>query len=252
MSRKPTTERFTGRASYYARYRPSYPRRLVDDLFTRGVIPQGGKVADLGSGTGIFSELLLERGLTVYAVEPNDDMRRTAEERLSGRKGFVSVRGLAESTGLRDHSVDVATAAQAYHWFEPIATRKELRRILVPPCWVVLLWNERQVEADEFSIRYEELVNEFSAEHAGIERNKEDPERIFGDSPLERLTYQNNRELDLEGLKGMAASVSYLPAPGHAGHEEFCSRLEDLFARSESGGMVTVRLRTECCFGHLG
>lgn len=208
-------------------------------------------MADLGSGTGIFSELLLERGLTVYAVEPNDDMRRMAEERLRGRKGFISVKGSAESTGLEDRSVDAAMAAQAYHWFEPTATRKELRRILVPPCWVVLLWNERQVEADEFSRGYEELVNAFSAEHAGIERNKQDPERIFGDPPFERLTYQNDRELDLDDLKGMAASVSYLPAPGQSGHEEFCSRLERLFARSERGGKVIIRLRTECCFGRL-
>ncbi|MGD1060869.1 MAG: class I SAM-dependent methyltransferase [Methanomassiliicoccales archaeon] len=251
MKEKPTTERFTGRASYYARWRPSYPRRLIDDLLEREVIPHGGRVADLGSGTGIFTELLLERGLRVYAVEPNDDMRGFAEEALSRREGFVSVKGSAESTGLPDHSVDAATAAQAYHWFNPQETRDELRRILASGGWVILLWNERQVEADEFSKEYEGLVNEFSDEHAGIEKNKEDPQRIFGDSPFERLTYQNDRELDLNGLRGMAASVSYLPAPGKEGHEEFCARLERVFAVHERGRKVIVHLRTECCFGHL-
>ncbi len=251
MSGKPTTERFTGRAAYYAKYRPSYPKSLVDELLMLAVVPQDGRVADLGSGTGIFTELLLERGMTVYAVEPNDDMRHMAEERLSGLKGFVSVEGTAENTGLDDQSVDTATAAQSYHWFEPDATRRELRRILVPRGYVVLLWNERQMDVDQFGRDYEALVNEFSPEHASIEKRKEDPERIFADSLFERRTYANDRNLDLSGLKGMAASVSYLPAPGQKGYEEFCTRLEMLFARHERGGRVTVHLRTECCFGRL-
>ncbi len=251
MSGRPSTERFTGRAAYYARYRPSYPRSLLDDLVSLGAIPKEGRVADIGSGTGIFTKLLLDRGLTVFAVEPNDDMRHIAEELLSRTKGFVSVKGTAEGTGLEERSVDAVTAAQSYHWFESALTRKELRRILEPEGYVVLLWNERQVDADEFARGYESLVTEFSPEHAKIEDDKDDPGRIFGGSSFEKRTYRNDRRLDLDGLKGMAASVSYLPAPGQEGHEEFCSRLRALFDRHEREGGITVSLRTECCFGRL-
>jgi SAM-dependent methyltransferase len=251
MSERRTTERFTGRAAFYAKYRPGYPRALLDDLLDKGIIPSHGRVADLGAGTGIFTALLLERGLTVYAVEPNDDMRRAAEERLSGREGFFSVDGRAEGTGLPGGSIEAATAAQSYHWFEPEPTRAELRRILVPRGWVVLLWNERRKDQDEFSREYEDLVNDFSPEHATIERSKEDPRQIFEDLPFERLSYDNDRRLDLEWLSGAAASVSHLPKPGDATYDLFRARLDDLFARHERGGKVNVSMSTHCCFGRL-
>lgn len=73
--------RFSDRVANYIRYRPSYPPELVttilDELDNRGK----PLVADLGSGTGIFTQLLLERGLKVYAIEPNTNMR-LARKRL--------------------------------------------------------------------------------------------------------------------------------------------------------------------------
>jgi len=251
MSSTPVTERFTGRASFYAKHRPGYPARLLDDLFQNGVLHPGDRVADLGSGTGIFTELLLARGLRVFAVEPNDDMRLEAEGRLNARKGFTSVNGRAEATTLGSGSVEAATAAQSYHWFDPEPTRAELRRILVPDGWVVLLWNKRVKDKDDYSREYEELVTRYSPEHEGIESDKESPERILGSSRFEHRTYEHHRHLDLEAQKGMAASVSYLPAPGQHGYESFTDELERLFRRHAVDGKVTVYLRAECCFGRL-
>ncbi len=245
------TERFTGRASFYARHRPSYPVKLLDDLFESGVLHAGDRVADLGSGTGIFTELLLDRGMRVFAVEPNDDMRSEAESRLSERKGFVSVKGKAEATTLGSEAVDAVTAAQSYHWFDPEPTRKELRRILAPNGWVILLWNKRVTDKDEYSREYEELVTRYSPEHSGIEDDKESPERIFGSLRFEQRSYDHHRHLDLEAQKGMAASVSYLPVPGQERYEEFSRDLERIFHRNAIDGKVTVYLRAECCFGHL-
>ena len=251
MGGTPTTERFTGRASFYAKHRPSYPAKLLDDLFANGVMHAGDRVADLGSGTGIFTQLLLDRGLRVFAVEPNDDMRLEAEKRLASRKGFTSVKGKAEATSLRSESVDVVTAAQSYHWFDPEPTRSELRRILVPNGWVVLLWNKRVKDEDDYSREYEELVTRYSPDHAGIESDKESPERIFGSSRFEQMTYEHHRHLDLEAQKGMAASVSYLPIPGQDTYGSFIKELEEMFYRHAIDGKVTVYLQAECCFGHL-
>jgi ubiquinone/menaquinone biosynthesis C-methylase UbiE len=90
----------------------------------------GRVVADVGPGTGIFTRLLLETGARVIGIEPNGPMRAAAERRILGEPRFESKNGRAEATGLADASVDLVTAAQAFHWFEPSAARAEFVRIL--------------------------------------------------------------------------------------------------------------------------
>ncbi len=82
MIRKDPTKRFSDRIVNYVKYRPSYPSKLVDELQIKGVISSSSVIADIGSGTGIFTELLLKTGCQVYAIEPNCEMRVAAEKRL--------------------------------------------------------------------------------------------------------------------------------------------------------------------------
>lgn len=82
------TDRFTGKARAYAQGRPDYPASVVG-LLTRESRRENPRLADIGSGTGILSRAMLERGWTVYGVEPNDDMRKEAEKRLSAFPVFI-------------------------------------------------------------------------------------------------------------------------------------------------------------------
>jgi len=84
-------ERFSNKADIYKKYRPSYPKELIDYLYSQVGFRQDSIIADIGSGTGILSCLLLERGSLVYCVEPNADMRKVAEKDLSGFKNFTSI-----------------------------------------------------------------------------------------------------------------------------------------------------------------
>src|SRR5438445_9263545 len=99
-------ERFSNRVENYARYRPGYPREILSLLTNRHGLSAGATVADIGSGTGISSELFLSNGNIVFAVEPNALMRRAAEQRLGGNPRFRSIAGSAEASGLADKSVD--------------------------------------------------------------------------------------------------------------------------------------------------
>ena len=136
------TDRFTGKARAYAQGRPDYPASVVG-LLTRESRRENPRLADMGSGTGILSRAMLERGWTVYGVEPNDDMRKEAEKRLSAFPRFHSVAGTAERTGLPGASVDLVTAAQSFHWFDAAAFKRECRRILSGGGKVALIWNSR-------------------------------------------------------------------------------------------------------------
>jgi ubiquinone/menaquinone biosynthesis C-methylase UbiE len=126
---KDSTERFSDRANEYAIYRPKYPPACIDFLCNQFHLNNDSVVADIGSGTGILSQLLLEKGCAVVGVEPNADMRRMAEHQITSEK-FISVNGTAESTHLRDGSVDLITVAQAFHWVDPFRAKKEFKRIL--------------------------------------------------------------------------------------------------------------------------
>src|SRR5207245_10163082 len=104
-------------------------------------------VADVASGTGIFTRMLLDNNCRVFGVEPNAEMRRAAEEFLAEHSHFKSLNGTAESTTLPDHSVDIITAAQAAHWFDPGKARQEIVRILKPGGWAVLPWDDVRIHA---------------------------------------------------------------------------------------------------------
>src|SRR5918993_4084691 len=132
------TTRFSSRADAYAKYRPGYPAGVVEILKSECGLTADSVVADVGSGTGILTELLLKNGNRVFGIEPNEAMRLFSEEALKDYQQFESVNGSAEATALPDDSVDIVVAAQAFHWFDRQKTKREFRRILKQNGWVVL------------------------------------------------------------------------------------------------------------------
>lgn len=141
------TQRFSSRVENYSRYRPSYPRQVLELLFEECGLTAASIIADIGSGTGIMTRLFLENGNQVFAVEPNREMRQEAEWNLASYSHFVSVDATAEATTLRAGSVDFVVAAQAFHWFDREKVRPEFVRILKPEGWVVLVWNDRRPDS---------------------------------------------------------------------------------------------------------
>lgn len=131
LSRDPT-RRFSDRVRDYVRYRPGYPQALAETLRTATGLEKGAVVADVGSGTGISARLLLRHGFRVLGVEPNEAMRRAAEDALGRNPRFRSVNGSAEQTTLPPGSVDMVAAGQAFHWFRPDGARREFARVLRP------------------------------------------------------------------------------------------------------------------------
>src|SRR5262245_45297249 len=123
------TSRFSDRVENYIKYRPGYPPALMVCLAGEfGLLPSH-LVADIGSGTGISTELLLRNGNVVQGVEPNAEMRSAAERLLAGFGNFHSVAATAEATTLANASVDWVMAGQAFHWFDVPRFRAECLRI---------------------------------------------------------------------------------------------------------------------------
>jgi SAM-dependent methyltransferase len=247
--------RFSDRVEDYVRYRPGYPEAVIGLLRERVGLSQAAAVADVGSGTGIFTRMLLAAGATVFAVEPNDAMRAAAEAESSGRRGFRSVKGSAEATGLADGAVALVTCAQAFHWFEPAAARREFMRILVPGGWCALIWNTAIVDASEFAGGYERIKEEFGTDFRHVRREYIETsgrfDAFYGPGNWEKREFANLQSLDYRGLKGRLLSSSYAPKEGHPRHAAMIAALGSLFDRCQKDGAVRMDYRTEVFLGRL-
>ncbi len=239
-----TTNRFDDRVADYVKFRPSYPDEAIDFVVSALGLQAGDVVADVGAGTGIASALLLARGLVVEAVEPNAAMRAAAIAALGTTSGFRAIAGTAEATTLADASVDAIVAAQAFHWFAPEAARAEAQRILrrsERAAHAALIWNARRENGTAFLEGYEHLLLAHAVDYAEVRHQSvaasDAPERFFGRQP-KRWSMRHEQRFDWEGLRGRAASSSYVPALGHPRHEAFFAELRRLFVRTAEEGRV--------------
>lgn len=249
-----STQRFSDRVEDYVRYRPGYPREVVTTLECEARLQKGDVIADVGSGTGISASLFLEAGYEVYAIEPNPAMRGAADRLLRDHPGYHSVDGTAESTSLPDASVDLAIAAQAFHWFNPTGARAEFRRILKPGGFAALLWNSRQTDTTPFLREYEALLQTHGTDYRQVAHTNitaEQLEDFFG-TGYRRLTFPNEQALDYPGLQGRLLSSSYTPAAGDLRREPMLAELRRIFEEHQQDGQVSILYQTELFVGRVG
>ena len=247
-----STRRFSSRVADYVKYRPGYPQRVVELCRDAMGLTRESVVADIGSGTGIATELFLTNGNTVYGVEPNPDMRRAAEQLLAHRyAGFHSRDGTAEATNLPDDAVDLVIAAQAFHWFDKAAAAREFRRVLRPGGHVVIVWNDRKTDGSPLLAGYDALLRTLGTDYKQVSKTTtsvEDLHDVFN-VPFRRVSFPNGQRFDFEGFKGRAMSASYSPMSGHPAHEPFIAGLRNLFDAHQRDGQVVFEYETEVFFG---
>lgn len=255
MSLDPT-QRFTSRVDNYVKFRPSYPREVMTILADECGLTPAWRLADIGSGTGILTEMFLKNGNAVFAVEPNRAMRAAAETMLKDYPNFKSIDGTAEATTLAEASVELVAAGQAFHWFDPPRARREFARILRPGGWTALIWNERRTRGTAFLEAYEALLHEYAGDYAQKNIQNHIDEEILRDF-FDARGYRERRvgnfqEFDFEGLKGRTLSSSYAPEPGDEKHEPLMDALRKTFERHQRAGCVRFDYDTRVFVGRVG
>jgi SAM-dependent methyltransferase len=246
------TERFSNRVEQYRRYRPGYPAAVIDLIRATAGLGPGAALADLGSGTGIFTRLLLDAGWEVHAVEPNAPMRHAAEEDLGANPRFHSIDARAEATGLPGGSVEAITSAQAFHWFEREAAHSEFRRILQPGGWVFLIWNERR-DGGAFDRAYHEILASLGQAFAGVRDRARDKqlESFFKAGTYREAHFPNSTSSNWETLLGRFLSSSYVPTGDDPRHPELVAWLERIFREHQHAGQVVLEQDACVYFGQV-
>lgn len=248
-----STTRFSDRVDNYIKYRPSYPPEIIDYLKAQNILKVDSIIADIGSGTGISTEMFLKNGNKVYGVEPNKEMREAAERLLSGYINFSSIIGTAEETTLPISSLDLVTAGQAFHWFDIPKAVVEFKRILKPPGYVVLMWNVKQLDSTPFMTAYEDMLLTFGTDYKEVKHENlgEDIFKKFYTSGCEVMTFDNVQVFDFEGVKGRLLSSSYAPSPGHPDFEPLINKLRTIFDNYNENGKIRFEYVTQVYSGML-
>jgi len=257
---KDSKQRFSNRVADYVRYRPGYPREMLDVLREECELTAEAVVVDVGSGTGLLAQLFLENGNVVYGVEPNAAMRDAGEQFLEKYPHFCSVAGSAEATTLPDACADFVVSGQAFHWFEPKAARVEFVRVLRPARgggqggWVAVIWNERVSDRTAFQREYAALLREYCDDYAKVAETYPQYARLSGfferGAFAEKLL-PNAQVFDFDGLRGRLLSSSYAPRAGHTKHEPMLAALREIFDSHAAEGRVRFEYQTHVYYGRL-
>jgi len=247
------TRRFSNRVENYLKYRPTYPPAIIPLLGTECGLTPESVIADLGSGTGLLTELFLKNGNPVFGVEPNAEMRIAGERVLTRYPRFSSVTGAAETTTLADHSIDFVSAGQAFHWFNREAARDEFLRILQPGGWVVLVWNGYRVESSPLMAAYQDLVVRYGTDYSEVRREVVacDVESFYAPGSCKCARFEFQHPFDHEGLKGRLLSASYAPESDDPNYDAMLREVRKIFDANQKDGKVFFEYETELYYGQL-
>lgn len=248
------SQRFTNSAPYFQGNRPSYPPAVLQFLQQQAIIGPDKVIADVGSGTGIFTELLLQSGGKVIGLEPNLAMRRFADKNLSDHPNFSSINALAENTGLENDAVDTLTVASAFHWFERDACRDEFHRIVKPGGYIVLIWNLRNPEFSPLLADYDELIRRHCPSYDGLPSAKitqDDLADFLAPGSLQFSEFDNTKLMDRDGLIGRLLSCSYALKPQDSGYDAMLNDINALFEQYQDNGQVAFPYKTKLFYAKL-
>jgi SAM-dependent methyltransferase len=248
------TERFTGRVEAYRRFRSRFPREIIALLNDHCELMPACVIADLGAGTGMFSELFLENGNSVFAVEPNAEMRAACNELRSSYPRLTCVDATAEATGLPDRSVDFVTAARAFHWFDQGKCHPELLRILRPNGWVVIASLGPRHGPEPVTREYEALLREYGLDFDGRYswcHIEDSARRFLSGCDMHKAQFVGVDNLDFEGVLGHSLSISVTPQRGDPRFSTFQQAIRDYFERHQFQGTLALPTNCELYFGQL-
>lgn len=246
------TDKFSDKAEYYAAGRPLYSVEFIEYLKSE-IITKHSVIADIGCGTGKFTKQLLETGNKVYGVEPNRKMLTLAVNELEKFDGFIPINGSSSATSLMENSVDVITAAQAFHWFDVKEFYLECKRILKPGGFVILIWNTRdlsdQINQDSYKI-FKKYCPEFKGFSGGI---TEDDIRIkvFFNNRYKKMYFENPIVYTKETFIKRCLSASYSLTANDDKFIEYIEELDKLFDKQSVSDTITMKNYTVAYIGTL-
>ena len=154
-----TTWDYTDLAAMYVK-RAKYSQDAIDKMVAFASLDEQSQACDVGAGVAHLTLNLLEKGVEVVAVEPNDAMRALGRERTEQYGDQVEwFEGIAEHTGQQDDRFDIVTFGSSFNVCDRTEALKEVRRIAKPQGWFAAMWNHRDLD-DPIQTEIENIIKQ--------------------------------------------------------------------------------------------
>lgn len=128
-------------APLYDEARPGYPEALIEDVVSLSGIPSGGRIFEIGCGTGKATEPFASRGYEVLCVELGENLAAFARLRLAVYPRVEVLTGSFEGWTEKESAFDLVVSAEAFHWLDQASAYRKIVRALRPGGAMALFWN---------------------------------------------------------------------------------------------------------------
>jgi biotin carboxylase/trans-aconitate methyltransferase len=242
---------FDDLAGDYDRFRPRYPRTLLEGVAARVPRRPGLHVVDAGAGTGIALEglrPLLAPDARCEAVDVSADMVAVGRAKLPEVEWAV---GEAEPFLEARDGVDLVVAAQAYQWMDRPRFLAAARACLRPGGVLAILQNNRDHRASPFLHAYEDLLEDLSPGYSRRYRDFDVEAELLEAFPAPGAVVEAHRTrweqvMPAEAFLGMSRSSTQAQRALAAHGERFLRRLAALVDdHADADGRVVVPYRSE-------
>lgn len=247
---------FNDKAKLYATSRPGYSAHVLEYLKKDLEFTSAVKGADIGCGTGQLTQILAQYFNFIYAIEPNSYMMEECKKYLHNYKNISYIQQSAENTKIEEKSLDYAITAQAFHLFHNAETLKELKRILKPNGYFIIIYNMKNHFSDLF-IKNEKVLLKYcplyNRDFHATEFQKDSFRDCFNEESYQYHYFQNDNTeyLDSETFINRTLSASYAIQKDNPCFSDFTDELYSVFEEFSVNHKVKMELSTVIYSGHL-
>lgn len=132
---------FEEQAGLYREVRPEYPDQLVEDVIQLSSLSPGGRILEIGCGTGNATLPFARRGYRILAVELGKQLADHARESLREYPQVEVVTSAFEDWPLEPAAFELALAADSFHWIVPKIGYPKAAQALAPGGSAAFFWN---------------------------------------------------------------------------------------------------------------
>jgi len=234
---------FAANTDRYEKARPTYPEEAISYIIETCKIDSKAVVVDVGAGTGKFSRSLVDKKITLIAIEPVKEMIQKFKQVLPSTPIFE---GTAEKIPLENKSVDVITAAQAFHWFANHNTLQEFNRILKPEGYLCLIWNSMDEEVEWIHLLQDMLAKQQGNApryREGTWKKAFENQTLFGDLNIKQFNHRHY--MSFEGIVERILSSSYMAKLPEERIEKMQKDVKEIMVKCNVTGDLFIPYRTE-------